>query len=1177
MTDNAMLTITTELDPSGFKDVEKAAAKTFGEVKKEIENVNKTAKIAPEVDGSKVKRGLGEIEKDLKKLNQERAQILVTMPKSPERDKEFARISKQIQDLTKEKKEIKLAADTKAAEDSLAQMFDKIGKGEIQIDIDKKALDKQIKALDTQLKELSKRRDILVSMPKNPQRDKELEKLDRKIKDITQERKIKLELQSKGIKDADAKLAGLVKTLGIVSVAVTAAAGAFTFLAVKVAGSLDHIDKSSQKLGLSIEKYQELSYIASQSGTSVDGLTRSMRTLAIQAEAGNKTFQALGVNVKDANGNFKNQEELLYEVIGALQQYPEGVERAKAANELLGMTAAELAPLLNAGVGSLEELTAKAREYGLILDGSVVKAGADAVSAFDTMKRSGVALLQNALAPALPAITDLAYSIATLMKDLRPLAETVIPAMVQALSVLITVLPGVAAGFATYAAGTALAAVGSKAVALGISGIIAKMKALTIAMMKNPITLLAVAVAALVTWLVQTSKSWDHFVARVKYGALAMLGTIYGVVTDIGLVWIKLKATIIKAALEIAKAIVDYLFVPMEGFLSIMSKLPGGVGDMFESANNAVTKFKDGIIGGLDDIQDGIDKAIAAAIVHRNKNQAIYAAELADARQAVAEAKRIAEEKAKVDELIYEPPDLKLNLATKAEHDRLAALEARYAAQVKIARATITDEEELRAALLEIDKDYYAEKQKLVEESFRQQIIKGRELNAEQIALLQELQRKNKELAAQDDSITVLEKVYQARVAIANRTIDDEEAREAELLALRKKYLAERLELLLKEAETAIMLGKEVSADTIDEINRLRAELKGLGGGLLAELQQMLQDFSEFVGGLVDSLTSFLSDMYSNRISALEARHEQELRLIEDRLAAETAMYEAQLEEFADLDERREELAEEHAQRMEELNWKQQEHITEDQYRALKEQMEEEEARYAESIAALEEDVARREEIKLAQEMAEAEALARKEQLEREYAIRRAQMERKQAIADKANAMFSAAINTALAVVRALKDHPFPYSSIVAGIMAAAGAVQLAAIASRPLPAIPSFYKGGEIKGKNKDQYRHIPQPDNPYDNVLMWGREGERVLDLKESAAYKKIQAMGLTLADILNAPPVFALPDGGTYSPAASDSHNSTVINSHMHITARETLTPLQARRLAEKQARMIARKQL
>ena len=86
--------------------------------------------------------------------------------------------------------------------------------------------------------------------------------------------------------------------------------------------------------------------------------------------------------------------------------------------------------------------------------------------------------------------------------------------------------------------------------------------------------------------------------------------------------------------------------------------------------------------------------------------------------------------------------------------------------------------------------------------------------------------------------------------------------------------------------------------------------------------------------------------------------------------------------------------------------------------------------------------------------ISEEEFARQKEFIDKQAAKKEAQLNLKKAKAEKAQNLFSAIINTAKAVVSVLPNIPL---SIV---MAALGAVQIATIASKPLPKVPAFHGG---------------------------------------------------------------------------------------------------------------------
>jgi TP901 family phage tail tape measure protein len=80
---------------------------------------------------------------------------------------------------------------------------------------------------------------------------------------------------------------------------------------------------------------------------------------------------------------------------------------------------------------------------------------------------------------------------------------------------------------------------------------------------------------------------------------------------------------------------------------------------------------------------------------------------------------------------------------------------------------------------------------------------------------------------------------------------------------------------------------------------------------------------------------------------------------------------------------------------------------------------------------------------------------------DKEYAKQKAEIERKQAEANRLSALFNVAISTAQGIASALTQPP-PLNVILAITAGTVGALQAAAILSEPLPEIPAFAKGGK-------------------------------------------------------------------------------------------------------------------
>lgn len=252
------------------------------------------------------------------------------------------------------------------------------------------------------------------------------------------------------------KLGGAAKKMAPVSIAAGAIGGALVATAKKTADYTDNVDKMSQKLGISRKAYQEWDYVLSQNGASIDSMKMGMKTLNKQldelAQTGDTTgtaFGRLGLSYDDLAG--KSQEEVFETVITSLQGVQDETERTALANQLLGRSGMELAPLLNSGAEATDALKKRAQELGLVLDDDVIDAGVNMTDAMDTMKRA-LSTVGIAIASAvMPLITKFAYFIAEnvpkVTKRVREIADAFnnLPGPIQNLvSIILAVLTAAA-------------------------------------------------------------------------------------------------------------------------------------------------------------------------------------------------------------------------------------------------------------------------------------------------------------------------------------------------------------------------------------------------------------------------------------------------------------------------------------------------------------------------------------------------------------------------------------------------------------------------------------------------------------------------------------------------------------------------------------------------------------
>lgn len=183
----------------------------------------------------------------------------------------------------------------------------------------------------------------------------------------------------------------------------------------KLASYGDHIDKTSQKMGISAQAYQEWDAILQHSGSSIDGMQRGMMTLTNKVVSGSEAFDKLGISQESVAS--MNKEDLFSAVITGLQGMEDGSERAALAQELLGTAAKELGPLLNTSAEETEAMRQRVHELGGVMSDEAVKAAAAYQDTLQDMKTAIAGLKRGLVTDFLPGITSIMDGITSIFSD----------------------------------------------------------------------------------------------------------------------------------------------------------------------------------------------------------------------------------------------------------------------------------------------------------------------------------------------------------------------------------------------------------------------------------------------------------------------------------------------------------------------------------------------------------------------------------------------------------------------------------------------------------------------------------------------------------------------------------------------------------------------------------------
>ena len=166
-----------------------------------------------------------------------------------------------------------------------------------------------------------------------------------------------------------------------VSAAAVAAGKALVDMSVSGATYADTVLTESTVTGIAADKLQEYMYAAELVDVSTETLTKSMakqiKSMKSATDGSSsyvEAYERLGVAVTDANGNMRDSDTVYWELIDSLGKVQNETERDALAMTLLGKSAQELNPLIEAGAGRMQELGDQARAAGYVISDEMLAA-----------------------------------------------------------------------------------------------------------------------------------------------------------------------------------------------------------------------------------------------------------------------------------------------------------------------------------------------------------------------------------------------------------------------------------------------------------------------------------------------------------------------------------------------------------------------------------------------------------------------------------------------------------------------------------------------------------------------------------------------------------------------------------------------------------------------------------
>lgn len=270
------------------------------------------------------------------------------------------------------------------------------------------------------------------------------------------------EAQSAGSK-IGASLGGSIGTAIKGSAAlITGAAVGVTGAVVKGSADLasygDNIDKMSQKMGISAQGYQEWEAVMQHSGTSMETMKASMKTLANAVENGNDSFERIGISLEDLE-NMSN-EDIFNATIAGLQNVDNETERTYLAGQLLGKGATELGALLNTSAEDTQAMKDRVHELGGVMSDEAVKNAAAFQDNLQDLQTAFAGVGRGIFAELLPGMNEIMAGFTSLIageegaseaisNGFNSLFDSLTDITSNIVSTISDMLPGMVEGFAT--------------------------------------------------------------------------------------------------------------------------------------------------------------------------------------------------------------------------------------------------------------------------------------------------------------------------------------------------------------------------------------------------------------------------------------------------------------------------------------------------------------------------------------------------------------------------------------------------------------------------------------------------------------------------------------------------------------------------------------------------------
>ena len=324
---------------------------------------------------------------------------------------------------------------------------------------------------------------------------------------------VNLRAMSEQFKDMGNKLTAAGQSMRGISTAAAALAASLGALTVKSSKWADDLNTMSKRYSIGTKDLQMYSAAAELVDTDVETIAKShvkLEKTMLTASKGTGTaaqaFEALGVQVTNADGSLRDGDQVWQETIKALGQMENETERDAYAMALMGRSASELNPLIEDGGEAYQKLAETMAKYDLDFVDQEMLDNANAFQdSLDTIKSIGLVAFQQLgtqlaayLAPAMEKVVDVVGRLANWFSQLSPRTQAIIGGIAAVVAVVAPLLIGL--GKVSFAISSIISLVA--VIGPAIAGVVAAL---------GPVILI---IGAVVAAGILLYKNWDTIKAK---------------------------------------------------------------------------------------------------------------------------------------------------------------------------------------------------------------------------------------------------------------------------------------------------------------------------------------------------------------------------------------------------------------------------------------------------------------------------------------------------------------------------------------------------------------------------------------------------------------------------------------------------------------------------------------